>query len=58
LLIDDCELAASQFLLTCQATLFLPFIFQAAPVPSSERIAQVVASATEMFLARYEKKKG
>src|SRR5690349_24576650 len=58
LVIDDCELAASQFLLTCQATLFLPFIFQAAPVPSSERIAQVVASATEMFLARYEKKKG
>src|SRR5690242_16504261 len=57
LVIDDCELAASQFLLTCQATLFLPFIFQAAPVPSSERIAQVVASATQMFLARYEKKK-
>src|SRR5215218_5487705 len=29
LVIDDCQLAASQFLLTCQATLFLPFVFQA-----------------------------
>ena len=55
LAIDDYQLAASQFLLMCQASLFLPFIFQAAPAPSSERIAQVVASATQMFLARYEK---
>src|SRR6185369_4587879 len=29
LAIDDCQLAASQFLLMCQASLFLPFIFQA-----------------------------
>jgi AcrR family transcriptional regulator len=56
LAIDDCQLAASQFLLTCQATLFLPFIFQAAPAPTAERIAQVVGSATQLFLARYEKK--
>jgi AcrR family transcriptional regulator len=56
LAIDDCQLAASQFLLMCQATLFLPFIFQAAPAPTAERISQVVGSATRMFLARYEKK--
>jgi AcrR family transcriptional regulator len=56
LAIDDCELAASQFMLTCQAALFLPFIFQAAPAPSPERIAQVVASATRMFLAAYRAK--
>ena len=37
----------------CQATLFLPFIFQAAPAPSAEHIAQVVDSATRMFLAAY-----
>ncbi len=58
LAIDDCQLAASQFLLMCQATLFLPFIFQAAPAPSAERIAQVISSATQMFLARYQPKKG
>ena len=51
---DDCHLAASQFLLMCQASLFLPFIFQAAPAPSAERIRQVVASAVRMFLAAYE----
>jgi AcrR family transcriptional regulator len=40
----------------CQASLFMPFIFQAAPAPSSERIAQVVESATRMFLAGYQTK--
>src|ERR1700682_6206094 len=54
LAIDDCQLAASQFMMMCQASLFLPFIFQAAPAPSAERIAQVVESATRMFLAGYQ----
>jgi hypothetical protein len=40
----------------CQASLFLPFIFQAAPAPSAERTAQVVESATRMFLAAYQPK--
>jgi AcrR family transcriptional regulator len=53
LAIDDCQLAASQFMLMCQASLFLPFIFQAAPAPTPERIAQVIGSATRMFLAGY-----
>ena len=35
LAIDDCELAASQFMEMCQASLFLPFVFQAAPAPSA-----------------------
>jgi AcrR family transcriptional regulator len=56
LTIEDRQLAASQFLLTCQASLFLPFIFQAAPPPSPERMAQVVDSATKMFLAAYQSK--
>jgi AcrR family transcriptional regulator len=54
--IPDCRLAASQFMMMCQASLFLPFIFQAAPPPSSERIAKVVESATQMFLAAYRVK--
>ncbi|SDN62403.1 TetR/AcrR family transcriptional regulator [Afipia sp. GAS231] len=56
LAIDDCQLAASQFMMMCQASLFLPFIFQAAPAPSAERIAEVVESATRMFLAMYRAK--
>lgn len=53
LAIDDCELAAAQFPLMCQATLFLPWIFQAAPAPSPERVAEVIDSAVRMFLAAY-----
>ena len=56
LAIDDCGLAASQFMEVCKATLFLPFVFQAAPTPSAERIAEVVDSATRMFLANYRAK--
>jgi len=56
LAIDDCQLAASQFMEVCKASLFLPFVFQAAPAPSAERIDQVVESATRMFLAAYRAK--
>jgi AcrR family transcriptional regulator len=56
--IDDCHLAASQFMLMCQASLFLPFIFQAAPPPSPERVEVVIDSATRMFLAAYQAKAG
>jgi AcrR family transcriptional regulator len=55
LVIDDRQLAASQFLLMCQASLLLPFIFQAAPPPSPERIAEVIGSAVRMFMAAYGK---
>jgi len=56
LAIEDRQLAASQFMMMCQASLFLPFIFQAAPAPSPERITQVVDSATRMFLAAYRRR--
>jgi hypothetical protein len=56
--IGDCELAAMQFMQMCQASLFMPFVFQAAPAPSAERIAEVVGSATRMFLAAYQAKRG
>jgi AcrR family transcriptional regulator len=52
--IEDCDLAAAQFMQMCQSLLFQPFIFQAAPAPSAERIAEVVASATRVFLAGYQ----
>jgi AcrR family transcriptional regulator len=54
--IEDCQLAATQFMQLCQASLFMPFLFQAAPAPSAQRIAEVVGSATRMFLAGYQAK--
>jgi len=56
LAILDCHLAASQFQLMCQATLFLPFIFQGAPPPSPDQVRSVVASAVRMFFAAYGRK--
>ncbi len=56
--IEEFQLAATQFMQMCQASLFMPFIFQAAPAPSAERIAQVVKSATRIFLAGYQVKPG
>lgn len=56
LAIENCQLAASQFHQMCQASLFLPWVFQAAPAPSPERIAEVVESATGMFMAAYRAK--
>lgn len=54
--IKDCDLAASQFMELAKASLFLPFVFQAAPPPSEQRMAEVVDSATRMFLAAYKTK--
>ena len=56
LAIAECDLAASQFMQMCQASLFLPFIFQAAPSPSPDRVHEVVESAVRMFLAAYRSK--
>ena len=54
-MIGDRELAASQFMQMCQASLFLPFILQAAPPPPPARVAVVIDSAVRMFLAAYGK---
>ncbi len=54
--IDSTELAAAQFMMMCQATLFQPYIFQARPAPSSEQIGRVVDSATKIFLNMYRVK--
>ncbi len=56
LAIPNCRLAASQFMMMCQAGLFLPFVFQAEPPPSAGRIHEVAESAVRMFLAAYKAK--
>jgi len=53
LAIEDCEVAAAQFIETCHATMFKPMLFNFAPPPTPERIAHVVGIAVRMFLAAY-----
>jgi AcrR family transcriptional regulator len=56
LVIDDCEVAASQFLDSCQSTLFKPVLFNFAPPPPLDRIRYVVGIAVRAFLAAYRVK--
>ena len=53
LVIEDCEVAAAQFLDACQATLFKPVLYNFAPPPSPARIAHVVGIAVRTFMAAY-----
>jgi AcrR family transcriptional regulator len=53
LAIEDCELAAAQFLDSCQSTTFKPLMFNAAGPPTEKRIDYVVRRAVKTFLAAY-----
>jgi len=53
--IEDCEVAAAQFLDSCVATILKPLLFNAAGPPSEERINHVVALAVRTFLAAYRR---
>jgi hypothetical protein len=54
LAVDDCEVAAAQFLDMCQATLFKPVLFNFSGPPSPERTEHVVKLAVRTFLAAYK----
>jgi len=51
--VDDYEVAASQFLDSCQSMLFKPVLFNFEPPPSDERVAYVVGIAVRTFMAAY-----
>jgi AcrR family transcriptional regulator len=53
LAVEDCEVAAAQFIDACQSTLFKPVLFNFAPPPPLERIEHVVRIAVRTFLAAY-----
>jgi AcrR family transcriptional regulator len=53
LAIDDCEVAAAQFLESCLATLFKPIVFNFGSTPTPERIEHVVMIAVRTFMAAY-----
>jgi AcrR family transcriptional regulator len=54
--IEDCEVAAAQFMEACHATLLKPMMLNFAPPPTPERIEHVVRIAVETFMAAYGKK--
>ncbi len=56
LAIADVEVAAAQFLDSCQSTLFKPLLFNFAGPPSEERINHVVGIAVGTFLAAYKRR--
>jgi AcrR family transcriptional regulator len=55
LVIEDCEVAAAQFLESCLATTFKRLLFNAGDEPTDERINHVVDIAVRTFLAAYKR---
>jgi AcrR family transcriptional regulator len=53
LAVEDCEVAAAQFMDACQSTLFKPLVFNFGTAPSIERIEHVVKIAVRAFMAAY-----
>ena len=51
--VEDPEIAAAQFLDSCQATLFKPVLFNFGPAPDDKRIEYVVRIAVKTFMAAY-----
>jgi AcrR family transcriptional regulator len=53
LAIEDCEIAAAQFMESTHAMLFKPIVFNFAPAPSQEQVERSVRIAVSVFLAAY-----
>jgi AcrR family transcriptional regulator len=53
LAIEDCEIAAAQFIDACGSTVLRELLFNARPVPSDERIDRVVGTAVRVFMKAY-----
>ena len=53
LVVEDCEVAAAQFMDACLATVFKPVLFNFGAAPTPERIEHVVKIAVRTFLAAY-----
>jgi AcrR family transcriptional regulator len=53
LAVDDCPVAASQFLDSCKSTVFMPVLFNFDTAPQDEAIKRVVGIAVRTFLRAY-----
>jgi len=56
LVISDIEVAAAQFIDSCQSTLFKPLLFNFGGTPTDDRINHVVGIAVRTFLAAYTRR--
>jgi AcrR family transcriptional regulator len=54
--IEDCEVAAAQFMEACHAMILKPVLLNFGPPPSPERIEHVVGIAVRAFMKAYGKK--
>jgi AcrR family transcriptional regulator len=54
LTVEDCELAAAQFMDACKSTLFMPVMFNFREAPALGQITYVVGVAVKTFLAAYQ----
>jgi AcrR family transcriptional regulator len=52
--VEDCEVAAAQFIDSCLATVFKPILFNFGAAPTLERTEHVVKIAVRTFLAAYQ----
>lgn len=55
--VEDCEVAAAQFIEACLATILKPILFNFASTPKPERVNHVVGIAVRAFMAAYRIKK-
>jgi AcrR family transcriptional regulator len=53
LALEDCDVAAAQFMEACPAMLFKPMVFNFAPAPSEQQVEHGVRIAVSAFLAAY-----
>jgi AcrR family transcriptional regulator len=53
LAVEDCEIAAAQFMEASHAALFKPIVFNFAPEPSAGQVERSVRIAVNVFLAAY-----
>ena len=53
LAVEDCEIAAAQFMESSHAMLFKPIVFNFAPAPTQEQVERSVRIAVSVFLAAY-----
>ena len=53
LAVDDCKIAAAQFMESSHAMLFKPIVFNFAPAPTQQQVERSVGIAVKVFLAAY-----
>jgi AcrR family transcriptional regulator len=53
LAIDDCEVAAGQFIDACGSTVLKELLFNARPAPTDGRIGHIVGTAVRVFMKAY-----